>query len=102
MPPLIIGAAISAGTSLAGGLLGSSAASKAAKQQTAAAQQAIAIERQNAQKAQDYQQNILGGTTANLQPYVGAGRSALGNLDYLLGVGPQGAAPGGAQGDYGS
>ena len=43
-------------------------ASKAAKQQTAAAQQAIAIERQNAQKAQDYQQNILGGTTANLQP----------------------------------
>jgi len=78
----IIGGLVGGAGSLAGGLLGAGAASKAASQQAAALQQALGWQRQ-----------VYGTATANLQPYIGGGQSALAQILGALGL-PGGVAGG--------
>lgn len=67
---------VSAAAGLAGSAMSSSAAGKAANAQSAAADEANAVAREQ------YEKN-----TANLQPYMNAGTSALGALMYRMGLG---------------
>lgn len=60
---------ISAGTSIAGGIMGSSAASKAAKQQA-----------QSAQNALDFQKEVFGQQQQNQQPFLDQGKVSLAKL----------------------
>jgi hypothetical protein len=91
LPPALIGGAISAGTSLLGGLLGSSAASKAAAQQAAAGTAAAAGQRQAGNVASGQQQQQLSSETANASPYTTLGAGTAGTLSSAL-------APGGSLG----
>ena len=72
-----IGGAIAAGGSIAGGLIGSSSAKKAAKEQAKATQAAIAEERRQ------YDQ-----TRADLEPWRNTGASAVNRLGVLMGLSP--------------
>lgn len=85
----IVGAAASIG----GGLMGASAAKKAAGQQAGALGSAL-----------DFQQGVYNNTSANLNPYISTGTNALASLANLYGLpAPAGAAPGaggGAMGAY--
>jgi hypothetical protein len=78
MPAIAI-AGIGAATSIAGGAIGSSAANNAA--QTAADGQIKA-----AQISADSQQKMYNTTRGDQLPYLTGGASALGRLDYLLGL----------------
>jgi hypothetical protein len=69
---------------LLGGILGSSAADKAAKAQQAAANQAAQTARDNQNLSTNYQTGVAGTQKADLQPYNTAGQSAIGNLSSLL------------------
>lgn len=89
MPPLAIGGAISAGGSILSGILGASAADKAAKQQAAAGQQASNLAGAAGSQAQAAQQSQLKSEGANEQPFVGAGQQAVGSLSNLLAPGGQ-------------
>lgn len=86
----VIGGTIAAGAGLGGAAIQSSAAGKAANAQSAAAQQAAEYQKEATQQALQYQQQQYGQSQQNLSPYMGAGLGALGNLSYLLGIGPQG------------
>lgn len=89
MPPLAIGGAISAGGSILSGLIGGSAASKAASQQAAAGKAASNLAGAAGTQAQNVQQSQLNAEGANEQPFVGAGQQAVGNLSSLLAPGGQ-------------
>jgi hypothetical protein len=89
VPPLAIGGAISAGGSILSGILGASAADKAAKQQAAAGQQASNLAGAAGTQAQAAQQSQLKSEGANEQPFVGAGQQAVGSLSNLLAPGGQ-------------
>jgi hypothetical protein len=89
MPPLAIMGAISAGTSLLGGLLGKSAAQQAAEQQQAAAAKASALTGAAGQQAQNALTGQLANENANAQPYLQAGAQATNQLSNAL-------APGGS------
>ena len=78
----LIGGGIAAAGSLGSALIGSGAASDAAKQQAYAQQQAL-----------DLQKQVFGTTQANIAPYTAYGENALQNLQQLLGTGPGGAGP---------
>lgn len=76
------GAAVaSAGSGIAGGILGRSAASKAAAQQQQAISQAV-----------DFQKQVYGTAQGNLQPYIDTGQNALTSVAGAYGLGPQGPA----------
>lgn len=89
MPPLAAAGAISAGGSILSGLIGGSAASKAAEQQAAAGRAASNLAGDAGAQAQSFQQQQLNRENTNEQPFVGAGQQAVGNLSKLL-------APGGS------
>ena len=82
-------AAIGAGASLLGGLLGSHAASDAAAKQANAAAQAANTARQNQNLSTNYQTGVAGQQTNLLSPYATAGQSSIGNLSALLQPGGQ-------------
>lgn len=71
---------IGAGTSLLGGILGSSAASKAAAQQAQSQQEAIAQENAAKSQALGTQAGVYNSETGALAPYQGAGKDALASL----------------------
>lgn len=76
------GAAVaSAGSGIAGGIMGRSAASKSAAQQQAGIQQGI-----------DYEQQIYDATRGNFQPYIDTGHNALSSVAGAYGLGPLGPA----------
>lgn len=87
MPIAAVTGAISAGTSLLGGLFGSNAASEAAAKQAQAAQQAQQVDKDAANAANTAQQNATTTATANAQPYTSAGTSSINSLVNLLGNG---------------
>lgn len=72
-------AGVSALGSVASGLIGSSAAEKAASQQAFEQQQALGLQKQ-----------VYGQAEQNIQPYVASGANALTSLNSLLGLGPGG------------
>lgn len=84
-----------AGASLVGGLLSSGAASEASRQQVAMEQQAL-----------QQQKSMFNTEQSNEAPYMGAGANAAGQLNYLMGSGPQtnpdGTPISNAAGGYGS
>ena len=93
-------AAIVAGTALGGAALSSNAAGTAAGDQEAAANNAAQLQYQESQNALGFQEQEWNQSQQNLQPWLQAGQGALGNLDYLLGIGSpsgQSTGQGGAQ-----
>jgi hypothetical protein len=89
MPPLAIMGAVSAGSSLLGGLLGKSAAQSAAEQQQAAAAKASGIAGAAGQQAQNALTGQIANENTNVQPYLQAGAQATNQLSSAL-------APGGS------
>lgn len=87
MPPAIIGGAISAGTSLLGGIMGGNAAQKAAAQQAAAGRAATSQQNQAGQQAQDVQQQQLTSERTTAQPYTSLGAGTAGTLSNALAPG---------------
>jgi hypothetical protein len=79
-----IGAAIGIGGNILGGILGSSAADKAAKAQETAANQAAQVARDNQALSTNYQTGVAGEQRGLLSPYSTAGAGAIGNLSSLL------------------
>lgn len=75
MPFSVAAAAIGAAGTIGGGLLSSSAASKAGKQQA-----------EQYQKAYEFQKSIYDTGQENLQPYIGTGQNALASLAQLYGL----------------
>lgn len=82
MPWAAAGGALSAVGSITSGILGSNAASSAAKAQQQAAAQATALEQQQFQTTQ-----------ANLQPFLAGGTNAFSQLQGLLGLNQGGGGP---------
>lgn len=80
-----VGALASAGSSIAGGIMGGNAAKKAAGQEASSIQQGI-----------NYLQSNYNTTASNLQPFIGGGTQAMNTLlgFYGLGPNPQGAQAG--------
>jgi hypothetical protein len=89
VPPLLIGGAISAGTSLIGGLLGQSAASKAAAAQAAANAKAGQVVGAAGQQAVNAQTGQIAQERTTEQPYTNLGAGTATTLSNDL-------APGGA------
>lgn len=79
-----IGAIAGLGSSIAGGISQSNAASKAGQTQSTAAQQAQQLELQNQQAAQASQATALSNVTAAEQPYQALGSTSANNLVNLL------------------
>ncbi len=64
----------------------------AAQTQANAANTAAQLQYQSGQQALGFQQQVYGNTQAELNPYLQAGYGGLANLQYLLGITPQGNA----------
>ena len=79
-----LGAAIGAGTSILGGILGSNAARQAAGIEATGATQAGNLAATAGQQAQGYQQQQLGAATTAAAPYTTAGAAATSQLSDLL------------------
>jgi len=101
---MLIGGLASAGGSVASGIMGGNAAQKAAAVQEQAAQKAAQYQQQNSQQALTNQQNEWNTTQSEMQPFLQSGIGATSNLDYLMGITPQGgiSAPGNATSTFGS
>lgn len=82
-----VGATIGAVGSIGGSLIGSSAASKAADTQAAAAQQALQFQ----QNVFDYQKEQFNTVKSNLNPFIGFGTNAMSSLADLYGLSGKGA-----------
>lgn len=76
---------------VASGIMGASAASKAGAQQAAAGQQAL-----------QFQEGVYNTEQQNLNPFIGTGTSALGSLAQVYGLSVPGAAPGSPGGGGGN
>lgn len=96
--PAVLGGVIAGGSSIASGLIGSSAASNAAKTQANAANYAAQLENQAANRSMDIQQQQFNIGQQNIQPWLQQGQAGLANLSYLMGL-PMG---GGAQAQPGT
>lgn len=93
MSGAIAATSIAVAGSIGGGLIGAHAAGKAADAQSSAADRAANLQHQDSQQALAFQKEQYYQGQQNLAPWLQSGRSALGNLDYLLGNGPQGGFP---------
>jgi len=108
MSGAIIGGAIAGGAALTGAAISSNAAGNAASTKASAADKAAQLQYQASQNALGFQEQQYNQGQANLQPWLQSGAGALGNLNYLLGIGNNpGAQQGGTQpvsptGGYGS
>lgn len=90
---MLIGGLASAGGSLAGAAMSSNAAGNAASTQANAAEQSAQLQYQASQNALGFQEQQWNQEQANLQPWLQSGAGALGNLNYLMGIGgPQSGA----------
>lgn len=87
MPPAIIGGAISAGTSLLGGIFGASAAQKAAAQQAAAGRAAASQQQIAGTQARDYETGQLASERTTATPYLGVGQVGANALTSALSPG---------------
>ncbi len=85
--PAIMGA-VTAGSSIASGVMGSNAAKKAANTQAGAAEYAADKQYQAAEDSLNFQKDVFNTDQTNLAPYLATGKVALGELG-------TGTAPGG-------
>jgi hypothetical protein len=85
----IVGSLLSAGSSIAGGIMGANAAQDAATVETQAAQKAQALEKTNQDSAVGAQDKALSNITAAEQPYQAVGATASTNLAKQLSTGFQ-------------
>jgi hypothetical protein len=89
MPLSLIGGAVSGISSLIGGIMGQGAAGDAAAKQAAAGQTAASGSQAQQTNALAAQNNATRQQTANQQPFIGAGQSAINSLSSELGPGGQ-------------
>jgi hypothetical protein len=87
---------IAAAGSLGGAAIASSGAQNAAKTQSQAADQAAQLQYQESQNALNFQKQQYATTQQQIAPWLESGTQGLANLDYLLGI-----SPNGTQGVYG-
>lgn len=92
MPPIVIAGAIAAGGSIAGGLISSSAANRAAQTQAQSANYSAYLNKQAADEALAFQKQVYGTQQQQLYPWLQAGTSGIVNLASLLGLPMQGIA----------
>lgn len=90
--PMLIGGGISAGGSIAGAAMGSSAAKDAANLQSSAADRAAQLQYQASQNSLDFAKQVYGQQQQNMAPFLRVGQQAAGTLGSLMGFGPA-AAP---------
>lgn len=88
---LLIGGLGAAAGDVTSGVLGANAAGNAASTQANSANQAANLQYQESQNALDFQKTEYNQSQANEAPWLQAGANSLSNLQYLLGVGPNGA-----------
>src|SRR5947208_7303628 len=81
------------GGSIIGGIMAGNAASSAAQTQANAANTAAQLQYQSGRQALGFQKQVYGQTQAEEAPYLQAGYGGLANLQYLLGITPQGNIP---------
>lgn len=81
---LITAGALSAGSSIAGGVMGSNAASSAADAQAQAAEQAAQLQHQDAQDALAFQKEQYNTAQKEFAPWLQAGTGAIGSLSDLM------------------
>lgn len=99
--PLAAVAGIGAAGSLISGIIGSNAAGNAASAQANAANNAAQLQYQTGQNALGFQQQQWNTAQQEAQPWLQSGTGAISNLDYLMGITPQGTAQSAAS-PYGS
>lgn len=87
IPAVIGAAAIGGGTAVAGGLIGSSAAKKAANSQAQAAMYAADLQDKEANNALAFQNKVYSDQQANLAPWIAAGKNSLAYLSSTYGNG---------------
>jgi hypothetical protein len=88
--PLAAVAGIGAAGSLISGIIGSNAAGNAASTQAAAANNAAQLQSQTAANSLAFQQQQYNTSQQEAQPWLQSGTGAVSQLDYLLGITPQG------------
>jgi predicted flap endonuclease-1-like 5' DNA nuclease len=97
--PLVAVAAIGAASGIGQGLIGAHAAGKAADAQVNAANHAADLQKQAADESLAFQKQQYNTNQQQMQPWLSAGKGALTNLQYLLGIpnapqqGQQGPSP---------
>ena len=89
--PIAAAIGISAAAGLGSAAIGANAAGNAAKTQANAATTAAQLEAGSAQQALNFQKQQYNTSQQELAPWLQSGQSSLANLDYLLGIGPNGA-----------
>lgn len=87
----LVAGGLAAAGSLGGAAVASSGANKAAQTQSNAALDAAQLQHQDAQAALGFQEQQYNTSQKELAPWLQSGQSGLANLDYLLGVGPNGS-----------
>lgn len=91
--PLIIAGVIAAAGSIAGAAMSSSAASSAASTQANAADYSAQLQAELGQEGVNLQTEQYNNSLTNAWPFLESGYGAEANLDYLLGINPQGNYP---------
>ena len=92
MPAISTGTALAiagiagAGASIASGVIGSRAAGKAAGVQAEAGTRAAELQAQSAREALAFQKQVFATQREDFAPWLGAGKGALANLSYLMGI----------------
>lgn len=93
--PFLTTALVAGGIAAAGGLgsaaIGAHAAGEASKTQSNAALTAAQLEHDSSQQALNFQKQQYATSQSEFAPWLQSGQSALANLNYLLGIGPNSA-----------
>lgn len=90
--PLWTAAAIAGGAALAGSAVAAHGAGSAASTEANAALTAAQLQHDSSQQALNFQEKQYNTSQQEFAPWLQSGQSALSNLNYLLGIGPNGAA----------
>jgi hypothetical protein len=86
MPPLVIAGIVAGAGAIGGAAIGAHAAGKAADAQVNAANYAADLQKQAADESLAFQKQQYNTNQQQMQPWLSAGKGALTNLQYLLGI----------------
>ena len=93
IPAAIWGGVAAGAGSLGGAALATSGSNNAASTQANAALQAAQLQAGTSQQALNFQKQQYATSQQEMAPWLQSGQSALSNLNYLLGIGPNQALP---------